>query len=129
MDGLSLETRILSAPEEIRAICTLLEEHKGSDVIALDVREIHSWTDYFIIATVSSGAHLQGLMRHVYDYARQQGISVFRSQKKNDDGGGWNFVDLGTAVIHLMTVQSREFYELEELWSSVERIYPSKTNS
>jgi ribosomal silencing factor RsfS len=40
------------------------------------------------------------------------------------EDGGWNLVDMGTVVIHLMTAQSREFYELEELWNSAGRVYP-----
>ena len=110
---------------EVLAVCALLEDHKGGDVIALDLRELHTWTDFFIIATVSSGAHLQGLLRHIKDYADEAGLALLRTQRKNDNSGGWSLVDLGTAVIHLMTPTSREFYELEELWSSAGQIYPA----
>jgi len=110
--------------DEVRAICTLLEEHKGGDVTALDLRELHSWTDFFIIATVSSAAHLHGLMRHITEYADSRGLAVFHRTQK-EESGGWDIVDMGTAVIHLMTTPSREFYELEELWSSARRVYPA----
>ena len=115
--------------EEVRAICSLLEDHKGGDVIALDLRELHSWTDFFIIVTITSSTHLQGMLRHIGDYAGEQGLTLLRGHKKNDDSGGWNLVDMGTAVIHIMTAQSREFYELEELWSSAEIIYPLSYSS
>ena len=110
--------------EEVLALCTLLEEHRGGDVAALDLRDLHSWTDFFIIATVQSGAHLQGMLRHIKDFAADRGLTLFRTQGKSDDNGGWNLVDMGTAVIHLMTAPVREFYELEELWSSAGRIFP-----
>jgi len=127
MGELLSETRTI-AKEEVLAICTLLEEHKGGDVIALDLRELHSWTDFFIIVTVTSGAHLQGLVRHIIDYARGQELKLHGKHKKSDDGGGWSFVDMGTAVIHLMTAQTREFYKLEDLWSSAGIIYPFSAN-
>jgi ribosome-associated protein len=111
------------ALEEVRAICSLLEDHKGGDVAALDLRELNLWTDFFIIATVSSGTHLQGLLRHIKDFADSRGLAV-RHHRKNNDSSGWNLVDMGTAVVHLMSPQCREFYGLEELWSSAKRIYP-----
>ena len=111
--------------EEVLSICKLLEEHKGTEVTALDLRDLHLWTDFFIIATVSSNTHLQGLFRHIKEFAEREGITVQRRTQK-EESGGWNLVDLGTAVIHLMTAQSREFYELEELWSSAGHIYPLK---
>jgi len=106
------------------AFCTLLEEHKGGDVVALDLRKLHTWTDFFVIATVQSNTHLEGLLRHVADFAVQQELTILRGYRKNEENGGWKLLDLGTVVIHLMTAPSREFYELEELWSSAERIYP-----
>ncbi|GHV85368.1 ribosomal silencing factor RsfS [Spirochaetia bacterium] len=109
---------------EVRAICALLEEHRGDKVLAMDLRELHSWTDFFIIATVSSGAHQEGLLRHIKDFALERGLAILRGSKRGP-ADGWGLVDMGTLVIHLMNAQSREFYELEELWSSAGRIYPN----
>ncbi|MDR1143591.1 MAG: ribosome silencing factor [Spirochaetaceae bacterium] len=112
------------SPVYIRAICALLEEHNGQEVVALDLRKLHSWTDFFVIATVTSITHLQGLLRHIRDFAAEQDMPLFRGQWKNGGENGWSLVDTGTAIIHLMTAQTREFYELEELWNAAERIYP-----
>jgi ribosome-associated protein len=146
MDGLSQETdlqqgadlqaampqvpdfrlsRVPEGPEPVKALCTLLEEHKAGDVVALDLREIHSWTDYFIVATVTSGAHRDGLIRHIKDFAGERGLAMRKGPGKSDDG--WSLVDLGTVVIHLMSSSSRSFYELEQLWSSAKVVW-SETN-
>ena len=117
------DSPVIPAAPEILAICKLLEEHKAVKVIALDLRALHLWTDFFIISTVSSSAHLQGLLRHIKEFTEKEGITV-QHHTQREESGGWNLVDLGTAVIHLMTAQSREFYELEELWSSAGVIYP-----
>jgi len=124
MAGLLQETERAPGVEEVRAICALLEDHKGGDVIALDLRELHSWTDFFVIATVSSSAHLAGLMRHIVDFAGQERLILPGGRHKNSGSSGWELVDMGTAVIHLMSAPAREFYELEELWLSAGRIYP-----
>jgi ribosome-associated protein len=117
MDGLLPEIN------QVRALCRLLEEHKGGEVVALDLRSLHSWTDFFIIATVSSNTHLQGMLRHIKEFAAEQGLAILRGQRK-DSTDGWNIIDMGTAVIHLMTAPTREFYELEQLWLPAERIFP-----
>ncbi|MDR2700800.1 MAG: ribosome silencing factor [Spirochaetaceae bacterium] len=124
MDGLLQETERAPGIGEVRAICALLEDHKGGDVIALDLRELHSWTDFFVIATVTSNAHLEGLLRHINDYAGQEGLAIYGGRRKSGSSGGWELIDMGMAVIHLMSAQTREFYELEELWLSAGKIYP-----
>jgi len=124
MGGLLQETERTPGIEEVRAICALLEDHKGGSITALDLRELHSWTDFFVIATVTSSAHLQGLMRHIGDFAAQERLSILGGRRKSGDVSGWELIDMGTAVIHLMSAPSREFYELEELWLSAGRIYP-----
>jgi ribosome-associated protein len=93
----------------------LLCEHKGQDVTVLDLRQINNWTDFFIIATVSSRAHMDGLDRHIKDFCHENKIEILgRSQKNTEDD--WRLIDLGRAVIHLMTQSARDFYELERLW-------------
>jgi ribosome-associated protein len=139
MAGLSQETdlrqgaepqvpdfRLSDAPEDpVKVLCTLLEEHKAGDVVALDLRELHSWTDYFIITTVTSGAHRDGLLRHIKDFAGEQGFAMRKGPGKSGFDDGWSLVDLGTVVIHLMSSSSRSFYELEQLWSSAKIVWPS----
>jgi ribosome-associated protein len=106
------------------ALGDLLQEHKGGDVKVLDLRGLNAWTDFFVIATVTSNAHLQGLERHVKDFSREWGMEILRRSRKPPAGAGgpapdeWCLIDMGTVVIHLMTSQARSFYELERLWSA-----------
>ena len=98
------------------AIGELLQEHKGMDVSVLDLRGINNWTDFFIIATVTSKTHMDGLERHVREFCRDREIDILRSSRKNTDDE-WRLIDLGFAVIHLMNNHARDFYELERLWA------------
>ena len=95
----------------------LLTEHKGAGVVVMDLRELCTWTDYFVIATVTSSAHLQGLLRHIKDFCAQNGVEILHRRRKSSQGDDWQLVDLGTIVIHLMSAKARSFYELERLWS------------
>jgi ribosome-associated protein len=102
---------------ETEALGDLLRNHKGDDVIVLDLREMGTWTDFFVIATASSNTHLDGLERHIREFCTEQGIGILRrSRKPSDQEDEWRIIDLGTIVIHLMSRRARDFYELERLY-------------
>ena len=111
MEDMSPEIENLTA-----ALAQLLQDHKGQDVCLLDLRGINNWTDFFLIATVTSMAHLGGLERHIKEFCNENKVDVYRtSRTKTDDQ--WRLFDLGSIVIHLMTKEAREFYDLERLWA------------
>ena len=56
--------------EKAIEIAKLVQDGKGRDVVLIDVSSISSWTDYFVIATVTSSAHLQGLSKDIKDYIK-----------------------------------------------------------
>jgi ribosome-associated protein len=97
-------------------LAELLREHKGQDVTVLDLREINNWTDFFVIATVSSITHMKGLERHIKEFCHEEKVDILGSSRKQTDDQ-WRLIDLGSIIIHLMTADSREFYDLERLWT------------
>jgi len=97
------------------SLVELLRDHKGQNVSMLDLRAFNIWTDFFIIATVSSSTHMDGLEKHIKEFCRERETDIFgKSRKCQDDQ--WRLIDLGQIIIHLMTQSAREFYELERLW-------------
>ncbi|MCL2180621.1 MAG: ribosome silencing factor [Treponema sp.] len=122
MEDMSQETEEIQNkglfPENcVTALSDLLRDHKGQDVCVLDLRKFNTWTDYFIIATVTSITHMDGLERHLKEYCRDNEIEIFGTSRKNP-GDEWRLIDLGSIIIHLMTQSLREFYELERLWKT-----------
>jgi ribosome-associated protein len=113
---------MLSATEN--QIAELLREHNGQDVSVLDLRGINNWTDFFIIATVSSKTHMDGLERHIKEFCREREIEIIGSSRKSTDEQ-WRLLDLGSVIVHLMTADVRGFYELERLWSPIPAANPS----
>ena len=98
------------------SLVELLRDHKGQNVTKIDLRKFQIWTDYFIIATVSSNIHMEGLHKHIREFCAEKEIETFGSSRKQTDDK-WRLIDLGSVIIHLMTSEAREFYELERLWS------------
>ena len=105
----------------------LLKDHRGSEVVVMDMRPLHFWTDFFVIATTTSRTHLAGLERHIKEFARERGTEILRRSRKpksfaesqtEPQSEEWSLMDMGTIVIHLMTANARSFFELERLWNT-----------
>lgn len=110
-------------------IAQLLEDGKGEDVVVLDISELNSWTDFFVITTINSSAHWQGLYRQVKDYIKDNDLEIHLTNKKSPDGDDWNLIDLGNIVVHLMSKQARVFYDLEKLWHNGKKLDYKKQSS
>lgn len=104
--------------EKAIELAKLMIDGKGKDVVLLDISGLNSWTDYFVIVTVSSSTHWQGLFKQVKEYIKDNDLQIHVTNKKSPDGDDWNLIDLGPIVIHLMSEQARQFYYLEKLWHS-----------
>ena len=102
--------------EKAREIAQLMEDGKGNDVTLLDISGLNSWTDYFVIVTVTSSAHWQGLYKQIKEYIKDNDLEIHVTNRKSPDGDDWNLIDLGAIVVHLMSESARSFYDLEKLW-------------
>ena len=111
--------------EEVRAVSELLTHYDAENTVALNVAEVCSFTDYLVITTARSMAHLRGLHRRVEEHLGPRDIHPINSHKRSDENG-WTLLDYGFMIIHLMTEEMREFYELERLWFNGEIIYDDR---
>ena len=108
--------------EEIRSkterIATYLRDHNCQDVVVVDMAEC-SWTDAFVVGTVTSVGHLKGVVHQLWGELIDMELTVNNRHKTPGDDG-WELIDCGPIVIHLMSPDLREFYNLEKLWKATE---------
>ena len=62
--------------EKALEIAALMEDSKGQNVTVLDISQLNSWTDFFVIVTVSSGVQSQGMLKAVKDYAKENDLEI-----------------------------------------------------
>jgi ribosome-associated protein len=91
-----------------------LVEKKGENIILLDVHEITSFTDYFILCTGTSTRMLLALAHTVMEKTKGEYMTTNRLEGKPESG--WIVLDYGSIVVHLMDEELRNFYKIEELW-------------
>ena len=109
-------------------LAKLLDEHNGADTVVLDIRNQSSWTDYFVITTATSAAHMQGLSRNILEFLKERSVTPRRRRKRIVDDS-WLLIDCGDFVIHVMSEDARAFYELERLWFGGDAVFHSSKSS
>ena len=101
--------------KDLTRIAQAVYDKKGFNILVLDVRNISSMTDYFIIAEGSVDRHVKALSGTIIDelstHCRRSPLHVEGQQE-----GDWVVLDYGDIVIHLFIPELREKYALEELW-------------
>lgn len=81
----------------------------------LDLKDIATFTDYFVLCNGTSDRMLDALAKAVIDVMRSQHKKKGRVEGEARDG--WLVVDYGDVVVHLFSPDQRGYYQLEELWS------------
>jgi ribosome-associated protein len=105
----------MQSEELLKLVETVLDERKALQIKALDVRGKTSITDFMVVATGTSSRHAKSLCDYVVEKAKENGLQPLGVE--GDLGSDWVLVDLGDVVVHVMTGQAREFYQLEKIWS------------
>jgi ribosome-associated protein len=133
MDGLSGQDRMTDTspaaavkdlPPEVARAVELMFDRKANDVVLMDLRNISTATDFFLIASGTSDTHVASIADHVVDALKQSGTRPLNVE--GERGGRWILVDYFTFVVHVFHPAAREFYQLERLWGDapIHRMQP-----
>ncbi len=106
----------MTADELKKIVITALEDLKGLDIIALDVRGLTSIADCMIFCSGTSNRHVKSLADNAASTAKKRGAHVLGTE--GEDTGEWVLVDFGDVVLHVMLPETRAFYDLERMWSA-----------
>jgi len=104
----------MQAEQMKQLVVDALEDVKGVDIVALDVRDKTSITDFMVIASGRSDRQVKSLAQSVLDKAKEHGLMPLGVEGERE--GEWVVVDLGEVVAHIFIPEKRDFYNLEKLW-------------
>jgi ribosome-associated protein len=96
-------------------VVAALDDMKAINIVTLDVTALTDVMDYMVIASGTSNRHVKSLASHVSVEAKKQGIAPMGTE--GEDAGEWVLVDFGDVVVHVMLPATRDFYDLERLWT------------
>jgi len=89
-------------------------EKKATEIVALDLREVASFTEYFVICTGANTRQVQAISNSVEDELRKAGKRPLHIEGYST--GEWILLDYGDFIMHVFSNSSRRFYDLERLW-------------
>lgn len=111
---------------KLALLCRELADNKKAEkIVILDVRELSSVTDYFVIASGTSEPHLRAIVDEIDDKLREE----HRLQPRAVDGtfqAAWIVLDYFDVIVHIMRQDLRDRYDLETLWGDAPRVKPRK---
>ncbi len=106
--------------EILKLCCRALDDKKAERIKVLDMSEVSSITDYFVIASGTSEPHLRALTNEVAQVLKERDVRILGKEVSPDSG--WNVVDVFDIIIHLFLPETREYYRLDSLWKDAEEV-------
>jgi ribosome-associated protein len=105
----------LEPVELARKIVDILADGKAEDILLLDIHEISSAADYFIMCNAASERQLGALRSNVREEVKKT-TQTLTMRVEGTPSSGWILMDYGAVVVHLFIPELRAFYDLEGLW-------------
>jgi len=106
--------------ERVLAALHAASEKKALEPVVLDLREIASFTDYFVIVSGANERQVQAISDEVYESLKKQGHAAARVEGYKT--AEWILLDYGDFVVHVFEQKARKFYDLERLWRESKRV-------
>jgi ribosome-associated protein len=97
------------------------DNKKAENIVILDVRDLSSVTDYFVIASGTSEPHLRAIVDEITDGLRDE-YDLRPTRKDGTLQGAWVVLDFFDVIVHVMRADARERYDLEGLWGDAARV-------
>lgn len=114
-------TKPATDPRETALLCVRYAlDRKAYDLLLLDVHELTSLADYFLICTGRSDTQVQAIAESI-----REGLAGLGRRPRMMEGvssGQWVLIDYGDVVVHIFLESVREFYDLERLWARAPQV-------
>ena len=106
----------MKTPKELALLAAkALSDKKGKEIRVLEIAELTTLADYFVLATGSSNTQINALVDNVEQVLTEE-AGEEPLHREGYRGGTWVLLDYGCIAIHVFNQEAREFYGLERLW-------------
>jgi ribosome-associated protein len=125
-EALRIEIPKLSTPFEeidleVQLAVRCASDKKGLDIKVLDLRQVASFTEYFVLASGANQRQVQAIADEITERLKKElGARAIRVEGYN--AGEWVLLDFGDFIVHVFDKNAREFYDLERLWRDAQKV-------
>ena len=120
LKAVAKEPEAAQLDERIRMALGVAGEKKAINSVVLDLREIASFTDYFVITSGSNERQVQAISDEIVETLKKAGSPAARVEGYKT--AEWILLDYGDFVVHVFDEKARTFYDLERLWRESKRV-------
>lgn len=113
------QTQATLSPSWLTAV-RAAESKKAADIKVLDLREITSFADFFVICSAASQRQIQAISDEVEKRLKEEGEAPLSVE--GYPNAEWVLMDYGDLLVHIFTAQSRQYYDLERLWRHAKEV-------
>ena len=96
------------------------QSRKADDVVVLNIKEVSSFTDTFVLCTGLNVRQVQAISDAVEKALKDEGFRAIGVEGRQT--AAWVLMDYGDFIVHVFSPRAREFYDLERLWKRAPRI-------
>ena len=93
-------------------------EKKGKQIVKLNLAELTTMTDYFVVITCDSEVQVKAVADHIMRQLKNNGVKIYH--KEGFSSLKWVLLDYVDVIVHIFRGETREFYSLEKLWADAE---------
>ncbi|MBQ2780705.1 MAG: ribosome silencing factor [Clostridia bacterium] len=104
----------MESKELMERIVKVLDSHKAANICAIQIKEVSSLADYFVVAGGNSSTQVKALTDYVDVALSEEGVTPLRTEGYGS--ANWILMDYGAVILHVFQPQARQYYDLERLW-------------
>ena len=112
----------MKTPKELALLAArALSDKKGKEIQALEIADLTTLADYFVLATGSSNTQINALVDNVEKVLHEE-AGEDPLHREGYRGGTWVLLDYGSVIVHVFTPEAHDFYDLEHLWADAKEL-------
>ena len=121
IESVQAVTPFADLDDEVKLAITCASEKKAFGIVAIDLREIASFTEFFIIVSGANQRQVQAISDEITEQLKKQlKTKIIRVEGYN--AGEWILLDYGDFVVHIFEKAARDFYDLQRLWRDARKV-------
>jgi ribosome-associated protein len=97
-----------------RRAVEIASDKQANDIVLLDLRDLCSFTDFFVICSGDSARQLRTITDEIEKALKKEGVRPHHHEGALDSG--WLLLDYGGVVVHVFGARERDYYKLDDLW-------------
>ena len=115
-----VEEQVAGLDERMMIALQAASDKKALDLVALYLRDIASFTDYFLLASGANTRQVQAVADEIVERLKRRGTPAARVEGYT--AAEWILLDYGDFIVHIFEQKARRFYDLERLWRDAGRV-------